>query len=253
MSSFFFVSTLIRGSPLWRKAVRCSSMYRNCRSRSACCLPVCSTLRWLRSPYFCSRSKRPIVVGQARWSNFFDNARNRERTHFSSEHGLPAVSRSTHCFKSAISVGSFFRCADDRPRQSDLVGRPIAQVVVELVAAPPDRFRMEASDRCDPLKAPMPQTLRLACCHPATLLLIQPAQQQIELPMIFPFRMFTRPASRTTALVNRLWCAHSPTPSLKCPTVYTKSSISRNRFWTGSYPPPCKIARMATFPAYCSA
>src|SRR5258708_1758836 len=100
---------------------------------------------------------------------------------------------------------------------------------------PPDRFRMEASDRCDPLKAPMPQTLRLACCHPATLLLIQPAQQQIELPMIFPFRMFTRPTSRTTALVNRLWCAHSPTPSLKCPTVYTKSSISRNRFWTGSY------------------
>lgn len=76
---------------------------------------------------------------------------------------------------------------------------------------------MEAGDLCDPLEAPMPQTLGLSCGHPATLLLIQPAQQQIELPMIFPFRMFTRTASRTTAIVNRPWCAHRPTPFLGVP------------------------------------
>src|SRR5438128_10515617 len=39
--------------------------------------------------------------------------------------------------------------------------------------------------------------------------------------MISPFRMFTRATSRTTALVNRQWCAHCPTPSLECPTAYT--------------------------------
>ncbi len=84
-----------------------------------------------------------------------------------------------------------------------MVGRPIAQVIVEFVSATPDRLRMEAGDRCDPLEAPMPQPLGLSCCHPAPLLLIQPAQQQIELPMIFSFRMFTRTAGRTTAIVNR--------------------------------------------------
>jgi hypothetical protein len=53
-----------------------------------------------------------------------------------------------------------------------MVGRPISQVVVEFVSAAPDRFRMEAGDLCDLLETPMPQTLRLSCCHPATLLLI---------------------------------------------------------------------------------
>jgi hypothetical protein len=86
-----------------------------------------------------------------------------------------------------------------------MVGWPIAQVVVEFVSAPPNRFRMEAGDLCNTLEAPMPQTHGLTCCHPAPLLFIQPAQQQIELPMIFPIRMFTRSASRTTAFVNRPW------------------------------------------------
>jgi hypothetical protein len=97
-----------------------------------------------------------------------------------------------------------------------MVDRPTSQFVVEFVSAPPDRLRMEAGDLCDPLKAPIPQTLGLSSGHPATLLLIQPAQQQIELPMIFPFRMFTRAASRTTAIVNHHWYAHCPTPSLDC-------------------------------------
>jgi len=84
-----------------------------------------------------------------------------------------------------------------------MVGGPMAQAVVEFVSAPPNRFRMEAGDLCDALKAPMPQTHGLTCCHPAPLLLIQPAQQQIELPMIFLLRMFTCSASYATAIVNR--------------------------------------------------
>ena len=55
-----------------------------------------------------------MVVGHARWSSFSDNARSRERTHFSSEQGLPAVSGSTHRLRSAINVGSFFLLMDDR-------------------------------------------------------------------------------------------------------------------------------------------
>src|SRR5207244_219495 len=84
----------------------------------------------------------------------------------------------------------FFGARTTAPRQSDMVGRSIAQVVVEFVSAPPDRFRMEAGDLGDPLETSMPQTHRLARCHPATLLFIQAAQQQIELPMIFLSRMF---------------------------------------------------------------
>src|SRR5207302_1750739 len=111
----------------------------------------------------------------------------------------------------------FFGARTTASRQSDMIGRPIAQVIVEFVSVPPDRFRMQAGDLGEPLEASMPQMLRLACCHPAPLLLIQPAQQQIELPMIFLFRMFARKASRTTALMNRPWCAHCPTPFLGVP------------------------------------
>jgi hypothetical protein len=68
-----------------------------------------------------------------------------------------------------------------------MVRRPITQFVVEFVAAPPDRFRMQSGDLRDALEPTMPETRGLARSHPTTLLFVQPAQQQIELPMIFPF------------------------------------------------------------------
>ena len=76
---------------------------------------------------------------------------------------------------------------------------------------------METGDRCDALEASMPQTHGLTRRDPAALLLVQPTQQQIELPMIFLSGMFTRTASSTTALVNRPWRAHCPTPFLGVP------------------------------------
>jgi hypothetical protein len=111
----------------------------------------------------------------------------------------------------------FFEARTTAPRQPDRGGRPLAQAIVEFVSAPPDRFRMEAGDRGDPLEAPMSPTLRLAGGQPAPRLLIQPAQQQMERPLIFPLRLVTRVARRATALVNRLWCAHCPTPFLGVP------------------------------------
>jgi len=83
-------------------------------------------------------------------------------------------------------------------------------VIVEFVPTTPDRFRMKPGDLRDPLETAMSQTLRLARRHPATLLFVQPAQQQIELPMIFAVRMVTHPAIRTTALVHRPFRGHRP-------------------------------------------
>src|ERR1022692_2274758 len=93
---------------------------------------------------------------------------------------------------------------------------------------------MKARDLRKPLETTMPQTIGLACGHPTTLLLVQPAQHQIEMPMIFPFRMFTRPTGRAATFVNRQLRRHLPTPSLEWTAVYTKRGISRNRSWSGS-------------------
>jgi hypothetical protein len=105
---------------------------------------------------------------------------------------------------------------------------------MEFVTAPPNGFGMEAGDLRNPLKTTVSQALGLSRRNPTTLLLIQPTQEQIELPMIFSFRMFTGATSRATTLVNHQFRAHCPTPSLECPTTYTVLSISRNRSWTGS-------------------
>ncbi len=124
----------------------------------------------------------------------------------------------------------FFHARPTAPGQSHRVGGPISQVVVEFVWAPPNRSRMEAGYLCDALEAPLPPTHSLTCCQPAPLLLIQPAQQQLELPMIFPFRMFTRAASRATALGNRQCCAHRP------PSPWSARQLTSNRRFHGIDP-----------------
>ena len=85
----------------------------------------------------------------------------------------------------------FFDARTTSAGQSDLIDGSISQFVVEFVTAPPNRFRMEAGDLGDPLKTTMPQALGLSPRNPTTLLLVQPAQEKIELPMIFASRMFT--------------------------------------------------------------
>lgn len=100
-----------------------------------------------------------------------------------------------------------------------MAGRPTSQFVVEFVAATPDRLGVQAGNLGDPLEATVPQSLGLTRRHPATLLFVQPAQQQIELPMIRPHRVFTHLTRLTTTIVNRQWRRHRPTPSLECPTA----------------------------------
>jgi len=151
-----------------------------------------------------------------------DNARNRDRHHFSSEHGLPAVSGSTHRKRSTIKVGSFIGAGTAAARKSDAVGGPRSQVGGEFVPTPPDRFRMQARDLRDPLETAIPQPLGLPRRHPTTLLLVQPAQHQIELPVIIPFGMITRPTGDAATLANRQFYGHDLTPTLECPTAYTE-------------------------------
>jgi hypothetical protein len=59
-----------------------------------------------------------------------------------------------------------------------------------------------------PLEAAMTKMLGFPSSHPATLLLIQTAQQQIQLPMIGTLMMFALLTVRTIALVNRYLCGH---------------------------------------------
>jgi hypothetical protein len=84
-----------------------------------------------------------------------------------------------------------------------MIGRSITQFVVEFITTTPDRFRMQARDFRDPLEPAMPQTHGFSRRHPATLLFVQPAQQQIELPMIVPLRVLARQTLRTPAIVYR--------------------------------------------------
>ena len=76
---------------------------------------------------------------------------------------------------------------------------------------------MKAGDLRQALEAPVSQEHGLTRRYPAALLLVQAAEQDVELAMIFLCRMLTGPAGRTIALVNGRWCAHGPTPFLGVP------------------------------------
>ena len=69
---------------------------------------------------------------------------------------------------------------------------------------------MHSGDLCDALESAMPQTYCLAARRPATLLLVQTTQQQIQLPMITLLRGIARQTLRTTTLINRLFLCHRP-------------------------------------------
>ena len=115
-----------------------------------------------------------------------------------------------------------------------MVSWPLAQLLIEFVAAPANGFWMQARDLCDLLQPAMSDPLGLTARDPTTLLLVQATEQSIELPMLRSFRMFPRPACRTTTLVNRQFRRHSPTSFPGVAGGETRQSISRNSSWSGS-------------------
>jgi len=86
---------------------------------------------------------------------------------------------------------------------------------MEFVAATPDGLGMKAGDLGDALESAVPPTLGFASGDPATLLLIQSAEQQVELPMIVAEWMVPGAAVSTTAIVNGHRCGHIGSPSLE--------------------------------------
>jgi hypothetical protein len=73
---------------------------------------------------------------------------------------------------------------------------------------------MQASDFCHPFDATMTTTQRFASGDPATLLLVQAAQNKIQRAMILPFRMLPTPARGTTTLANARIHRHFPASML---------------------------------------
>jgi hypothetical protein len=89
-----------------------------------------------------------------------------------------------------------------------MIRGPISQAIVHFVPASANGFRMHSRNLCDALESAMPQTYCLAARHPATLLLVQTTQQQIQLPMISLLCVIACHTLRTTTLMNRLFLCH---------------------------------------------
>lgn len=110
--------------------------------------------------------------------------------------------------------GLFFDARTPATRLSHMVGGAIPQLVIEFLAAPANRFRMQAGDFRHLSQTAMSATEGLSPRDPAALLFVQPAEQHIELPMIIPIHMVTQPTGRTTTLMNRQFRCHRPIPFL---------------------------------------
>ncbi len=93
---------------------------------------------------------------------------------------------------------------------------------------------MQARDLGNPCDSAMSQTPGLAARHPATLLLVEAAQQQVELPMIVSLPLVTRPTCRTDTLMNAQFRCHRPPPFLGVAESLHRNVELRNSSWTGS-------------------
>lgn len=118
----------------------------------------------------------------------------------------------------------FFNARTTAAGPAHVVNRSIQQVGGKFVATAANRFRMQPRDLRHPLDSAMPQPPRLPADDPAALLLVQPAQQQVQLVMIRPFRMLTRATRRAATLVNQKFFRHRPPSmdsdsSLHLPTI----------------------------------
>ncbi len=198
--SRFWASMLIRGLRSPTNDRRCRAMYRNWMSRSACVFRA-SRLRCPRRPYPLARGNRPMVVGQARCPNAADNPRRLVRTHRSPVAGHPAVSGSTNLIRSGTRAGSFLTGAA-RPRQADAVGRAVLEVVGQLVPSPADGLGAEAGDGRDLVVPTVPEPLGLQGGDPTPLLLVEPAEGQVEAAVVLGLGAGAGPARLTRALVD---------------------------------------------------
>jgi hypothetical protein len=97
----------------------------------------------------------------------------------------------------------FFDARPTTARQANLFGGTPLQLVGEFIATTANCLWMQAGNFQDDFYSAMPEPRGFAPRHPSPLLLIEPTEQQIELPMLRTLCLFTVPTSCATAFVNR--------------------------------------------------
>ena len=89
------------------------------------------------------------------------------------------------------------------------VGRAVRQVGGRLVPAPADGLRVHPGDGRDLVDPAVPEPLGLGGRDPPPLLLVEPAEDQVETAVVLGLRTETGPARLTRALVDGAFHAES--------------------------------------------
>src|SRR6266571_32817 len=97
--------------------------------------------------------------------------------------GSPAVSGCTKASSVPSSAGSFFGAWPTSAGQSDSLLRSLSQGAGEFLPSTQDRLFVQSCDLREQPISTSTNAVGLQRHIPATLLFIQPAQQQIHLPM----------------------------------------------------------------------
>jgi hypothetical protein len=113
----------------------------------------------------------------------------------------------------------FFHARTPAPGEPHAVDWPADEIPVEFIATDANGFGVQAGDFGNPFNATMPTPLRFASGDPTSLLFIQAAENQIEIPMVLSFWMIASPTCRTSAFVNRTFLRHHRPPSLVGPVA----------------------------------
>jgi hypothetical protein len=114
----------------------------------------------------------------------------------------------------------FFDVRASATGESHTVGRAAHETLVEFIATDANSFRVQPCDFGYRLDPAVPTPLGFASGDPASLLLIQTAKYQIEIPMVLRLGMIACLTSRTRTLPTRKFRCHYRPPSLVGPEDY---------------------------------
>jgi hypothetical protein len=104
-------------------------------------------------------------------------------------------------------VRFFFGARSATAWAADAIARPIRKAIEDFLATTADGFVMQAGNQGDFGNAPMPPLHRFAASEPASLLLVEPIKQGVELSMVLHIRMIESvPTHRTPTLMTWLPC-----------------------------------------------
>src|SRR5438105_14529169 len=122
----------------------------------------------------------------------------------------------------------FFRPWSAATRQPNSVDRTVHQRGSQLPAPPSNRLFIDAGDFKQDSVGTVPKPLRLHGQIPTPLLLIQPTQQQIHVPVVLTARMGFIPRARAApTFMNLSWHTSVSSPSPRMPALYATRPLDR--------------------------